>query len=175
MSVKCGQHFAAEKMYMPQSGERIISTSARCPLQRLHRDFGNALWDEGNEDRRNVTEGDIQTAGYSATVSERFELPLKIFEGSHCIVRAVHQSPVKKLGLVSAARLVKMPPFSVLRVSKNTVYVGFASRDSNKAFTCAADGIRCCFQFVEEGYSLPDQITYLRDLKQRFLEPPTTK
>lgn len=91
-----------------------------CPRQRLHRDLENAPWNKEIEEWPDDMEVESQAAGYYGIVSGRFEMSLWICEGSHCCVRAVHQSRVKEPERVSAVSLVKVPPFLVLIVKVGT-------------------------------------------------------
>lgn len=69
---------------------RFFLTSAICLRHRLHNEFKNGPWNEENGERPDDTEVESQAAGYFAMVSERFEMPLWIYEISHRSVRAVH-------------------------------------------------------------------------------------
>lgn len=51
---------------------------------------------------------------------------LRICEGSHRIVRGVHQSPKKELRCFRAEGVVKVPPFLTLVVKVDTFYAGLA-------------------------------------------------
>lgn len=102
-------------------------------------------------------------------------MPIGIFEGSHRIVRAVHQSPVRKLRGVSVARLVIVPPFSELVANGDTFYTSPAWTNENMAFICLSDTIGYHVHFVEERYSLQGDIHYFSDFEPRYPQPPSTR
>lgn len=77
-------------MYLHHSGGRAAVASRDYPLQRLHSNFENDLWNEKNEERPDDMAVESQLARYFAVVSERFEMSFWIFEGSHRSVRPFH-------------------------------------------------------------------------------------
>lgn len=131
----CRQHLVARKISMPQSGGRILVTSRRCMLRRLHSNLENAFWTEVNEEQPDEMKAESQAAGYLAMASGRFKMLLQICERSHRKVRAAHQGRVKKLRRVSVVRLVKKLPFSVLVVKSDIFYAGPAWTYDHGAFT----------------------------------------
>lgn len=81
---------------------------------------------------------------------------------------------VRKLGRILVVRLVKVSLLLVLVLNSVTSHAGSARTDANRAFTCAADTNRYRVHFVNSGYSLPDGIDYLQNLKRRSLQAPST-
>lgn len=122
----------------------------------------------GNEKPADDTEAESQAAGYFTMVRGKFEMPLRICEGSHRTFHVLHQSRVKERRRVGAMPLVKVPLFSVLAVNDDPFHVGPAWTDGNKAFTCATDIIRFCVHFMRQSHSLPDGITTFRVSNQGF-------
>lgn len=81
---------------------------------------------------------------------------------------------MNELGRVSAVRLVKVPPFSVLVVNGSTFPAGPAWTDADTAVACSTDITRYHVQLVKEMCSLQDGIHYLPAFKTEFLRPPYT-
>lgn len=81
---------------------------------------------------------------------------------------------MKELGHFSVVRLVRVPPFLVLVVNRDTLHSDHAWTGESTAWKSAAETINYHVQSVKEGYRLPDAIHYLSDLKARSSQPPST-